>query len=210
MAGEPCRLRIELFDGCWLRPLEESDTEELHALVEANRDYLSRWMPWAAGQTLEDTMAFIQRTRQQLAANDGFQIAVIEDGYVVGVVGFHGLCWQHRSTRMGYWLAESAQGRGIMTRAVRALIAHAFGTWGLHRVEIRAGVGNAPSRAIPERLGFKQEGVIQGGERIGDRYVDQVVYAMLAREWASVSGGHLCSLDVDCANSAPAPDRAEP
>ncbi|HWY19393.1 MAG TPA: GNAT family protein [Solirubrobacteraceae bacterium] len=175
--------RIEVADGRWLRLLEESDAQELYAVVEANRDNLTRWMPWAAGQTLEDTLTFIQRTREQLANNDGFQTAVVEGGRIAGVVGFHGVSWQHRSTSIGYWLAESAQGHGTMTRAVEALVDHAFGTWGLHRVEIRAAVDNARSRAISERLGFTQEGVAREAERMGERYVGQVVYSMLASEW---------------------------
>jgi ribosomal-protein-serine acetyltransferase len=176
-------LHIPLSDGRQLRLIEEADAEEVYALVRANRAYLARWMPWAAGQTLADTLAFVGRTRAQLAANDGFQTAVVEDGRIVGVVGFHGVSWQHRSTTVGYWLAEAAQGRGTMTRAVRALVDHALGTWRLHRVEIRAGVENARSRAIPERLRFTQEGVLRETELVGDRYVDQVVYAMLAGEW---------------------------
>ncbi|MGH2854848.1 MAG: GNAT family N-acetyltransferase [Solirubrobacteraceae bacterium] len=175
--------RIALSDGRQLRLLEESDAEELYAVVEANRDYLARWMPWAGGQTLEDTLAFIGHTRSQLASNNGFQTAVVEGGRIAGIVGFHGVSWQHRSTSVGYWLAESAQGRGTMTRAVRALVDHALGAWRLNRVEIRAGVGNARSRAIPERLGFTQEGVLRDAELVGDRYVDQAVYAMLASEW---------------------------
>jgi len=152
--------------------------------VEANRDHhLARWMPWATGQTLEDTLAFTRRTREQLASNDGFQTAVIGDGRIVGVIGFHGISWEHRSTSIGYWLAESAQGRGTMTRSVRALVDHALRTWRLHRVEIRAAVDNTRSRAIPERLGFAQEGVAREVERVGERYVDQVVYSMLASEW---------------------------
>ena len=83
------------------------------------------------------------------------------------------------STSIGYWLAESAQRRGTMTRAVQTLLDHAFGVWQLHRVEIRAAVNNTRSRAIPERLGFNQEGVLRAAERIGKRYTDQVVYAML-------------------------------
>jgi ribosomal-protein-serine acetyltransferase len=178
-------LSFELSEGRGLRLLEESDAAELHALIAANRDYLARWMPWAGGQTLTDTSAFIGRTREQLANNDGFQTAVIQDGQIVGVVGFHAVSWEHRSTSMGYWLAESAQGAGAMTRAVGALVDHALESWQLHRVEIRAGVENTPSRAIPERLGFTQEGILCEAERVGERYVDLAVYAMLAGGWST-------------------------
>jgi ribosomal-protein-serine acetyltransferase len=71
-----------------------------------------------------------------------------------------------------------------MTEAVRALVAYAFEVWKLNRVEIRAAVANVRSRAIPERLGFKQEGVLRQAERIGDRFEDLVVYSMLAGEWS--------------------------
>jgi RimJ/RimL family protein N-acetyltransferase len=178
--GQRCGLRVELSTGRWLRLLEESDAQELYAAIELNRDYLTRWMPWAAGQTLDDTLVFIQRTREQLARNDGFQTAIIEDGRIAGVVGFHGVSWERRSTSIGYWLVESAQGRGAMTHAVRALVDHAFGTWRLHRVEIRAAVDNTRSRAIPERLKFIYEGLAREAELIGDRYVDQIIYAALA------------------------------
>ncbi|MFZ2112632.1 MAG: GNAT family N-acetyltransferase [Solirubrobacteraceae bacterium] len=183
----PCSLRVQLPTGQWLRLLEESDAQELYSVIEANRDRLARWMPWAAGQTLDDTLVFIRDTREQLARNDGFQTAVIDDGRIVGVVGFHGISWQHRSTSIGYWLADSAQGHGTMTQAVRALVDHAFGTWRLHRVEIRAGVDNMRSRAIAERLGFTQEGVAHEAERVGGRYVDQVVYAI--RDEPAVGNG---------------------
>ncbi|HET9678322.1 MAG TPA: GNAT family N-acetyltransferase [Solirubrobacterales bacterium] len=119
-----------------LRPLQAVDAAELHALVEASRDYLSRWLPWAAGQELKDTEAFIAETEAQLARNDGFQAAIAPDGPINGVVGFHSVDWTNRNTTIGYWLAEKAQGRGIMTTAVGALVDHAFGEWNLHRIEI--------------------------------------------------------------------------
>jgi ribosomal-protein-serine acetyltransferase len=49
-------------------------------------------------------------------------------------------------------------------------------------VEIHVGTENRKSRAIPERLGFQQEGVLRDYERVGDRYLDIVVYALLAEE----------------------------
>jgi ribosomal-protein-serine acetyltransferase len=183
-AGRPrCELRIELSESRWLRLLDESDAPELYAVIDANRDHLARWMPWAGGQTLDGTLAFIARTREQLAGNDGFQTTVVEDGRIVGVIGFHSVSWQSRCTVVGYWLAEAAQGRGIMTEAVRALVEHAFASWRLHRVEIRAALDNSRSRAIPERLAFTRESVAHAAERLGERYLDLAVYAMLADDW---------------------------
>ncbi len=176
-------LPFQLPTGQQLRLLEESDAGELYASIDANRRHLARWLPWAAGQTLQDTVAFIERTRAQVANNDGFQTTIVDDGGIIGMVGFVGFSWQHRSTTVGYWLAEAAQGRGVMTHAVRALTHHAFATWQLNRVEVHAGVENARSRAIPERLGFSQEGILREAELVDDRYIDQAVYAMLAREW---------------------------
>lgn len=174
---------LAVSDECHLRLLEAADAEELYRLIEANRSYLARWMPWAAGQTLGTTREFIGLTRRQAAGDDGFQAALVCDGAIIGMVGFHGVSWPHRSTTIGYWLDEGHQGRGLMTRAVRALVDHALGEWDLHRVEIRAATDNRRSRAIPERLGFRQEGVQREAERIGERYNDLAVYGLLAPEW---------------------------
>jgi ribosomal-protein-serine acetyltransferase len=174
---------LAVTDECQLRLLEEADSEELYRVIEANRAYLARWMPWAAAQTPETTLEFILATRRQAAADDGFQAALVCDGAIIGIAGFHSVNWQHGSTTIGYWLAEQHQGRGLMTRAVRALVDLAFVEWGLHRVEIRAAIDNGGSRAIPERLGFREEGVQREAERIGERYNDLAVYGLLAREW---------------------------
>jgi ribosomal-protein-serine acetyltransferase len=179
----PIACRIALSDGRWLRLLEESDGESLYAVVAANRDHLARWLPWAPGETLESALAFIRRAREQVTNNGGFQAALVEDGQIVGMVGFTALSWQDRSARIGYWLAESAQGRGTMTRAVGVLTDHALGTWQLDRVEIRVASENTRSRAIPERLGFRLERVLHDAQRVGDSYIDHAVYGMRSSTW---------------------------
>ena len=175
-------LRLALTDACHLRLFEESDVDEFHALIEANRAHLSPWMPWV-GQPREETLAFIRSTRRQIADNDGLQTVIVCDGRLAGAVGFHGVDWKSRATSIGYWLAEPHQGKGIMTRAVRALVEHAFSAWQLNRVEIQVAPENRRSRAIPERLGFREEGTRRAAELVGERYLDSVVYGMLAAEW---------------------------
>jgi ribosomal-protein-serine acetyltransferase len=177
-------LRRDLPGGEHLRLLEESDADELFALTHENRAHLEPWMPWiGATREPEDTLQFIRATRRQLADEDGMQLAIAgADGAIAGVVGFHRVDWANRATTIGYWLAADRQGRGLMTEAVRALVDHAFDDRGLHRIEISAAVGNARSRAVPQRLGFREEGVRRDAERHGERYLDLVVYALLATD----------------------------
>lgn len=175
---------FSVFDGVLLRPLEELDVDELHALIVDNRDYLARWMAWAEAQTREDTEAFVRRTGAQVEADNGFQQAIVCDGRIGGVVGLLGIEPLSRSTSIGYWLAEGQQGRGIMTTAVGALVDYAFGALDLNRVEIRVATENRRSRAIPERLGFTQEAVFRRAERVSTRQLDMAVYSVLAAEWS--------------------------
>jgi ribosomal-protein-serine acetyltransferase len=163
--------------------LEEADARELHGLIEANRAHLARWLPWAAGQTFEDTLDFIRGTRSQAKENEGFQTAIVTAKGIAGVIGYVSLDWANRSTRVGYWLDEGQQGRGTMTAAVRQLADHALTAWRLNRVEIIVATGNRRSRAIPERLDFREEGTLRQFQLVGGRYLDCISYSMLAADW---------------------------
>ena len=174
---------FELSDAVRLRQLEDGDADELYALVDANRAYLAPWMPWAEGQTRAGTLEFIRTSRRQLEAENGFQVGLTVDERLAGTLGYHSVDRHDLRANIGYWLAQERQGQGLMTGAVRALVDYAFEEWGLHRVEIRTAVENSRSRALCERLGFVEEGVLREVERIGDRYNDLVVYAMLEPQW---------------------------
>lgn len=177
---------LPIAPGAVLRPFKASDAGELTETIAANREHLARWLPWAQSHGFEDSIEYLDRKRAQIEANDGFEGAIVLDGRIVGGAGFHGVDWINRSSSIGYWLAADAVGRGLMSGAVAALLGHAFEVWELHRVIIEAVVDNARSRAIPERLGFREEALLREAKLIGGRYEDAVLYAMLAPEWSSL------------------------
>ncbi|HEX2128892.1 MAG TPA: GNAT family protein [Solirubrobacterales bacterium] len=172
-------MRFDLGADLELRSLRTEDARELYAVVEANRDHLSRWMPWAPGQTLSGTEVFIRSAIRQERDHEGFQLALVDRGEICGVTGFHRVDHENNTTSVGYWLAADRQGRGLMTRAVGVLVDYAFDELGLHRIELRAAPGNAPSRALAERLGFTAEGLLREAERFGREYRDLILYARL-------------------------------
>jgi ribosomal-protein-serine acetyltransferase len=169
-----------------LRILEERHAEEIYAAVDRNRARLRQWMPWLdASRGPDDVKTFIRDSLHQFANNDGFHAGIFVDGKFAGTIGFHGVNWLNRRTTLGYWIDEAFEGRGLMTAAVRTLTDHAIHAWKLNRVEIQAAVGNARSRAIPERLGFTLEGTLRQSGWLYDHFVDLVVYSVLAGEWVS-------------------------
>jgi ribosomal-protein-serine acetyltransferase len=175
-------VHIQLSDDLELRPLTEADLDELHALVEANREHLAPWMPWAADQQLEGTQHFLRTTAEKRQRGEALDSAIVLDGRIAGSAGFPRIDPVARTGEIGYWIAEEHQGRGLMTRVVIALIHHGFDELGLHRVEIRAAADNTRSRAIPERLGFTQEGMLREAELVGGRRHDLAVYGLLATD----------------------------
>lgn len=163
---------------------EPRHADELFALVDNNREHLRRWLGWIKDDYgIAETRNFIRRAQEQWADNDGYNLTIVYRGAIAGGVGQHSIRELHRSTSIGYWLGAQFEGKGIMTRACRALVSISFSVQNLHRVEIRAATGNARSQHVAERLGFSREGVIRDVEWLYDHYVDHVVYGMLAHDW---------------------------
>lgn len=170
-------MRFELHDGAYLRELRLDDLDGLYATARANHAHLAPWMPWAVEMRRSETEAWVATSVEA-----GDQFVLIAGGAIAGAIGFHRIDRRNAATSLGYWLGKDHQRTGLMTAAVRALISLAFGEWELHRVEICCAPGNARSRAIPERLGFTEEGVRRDGERFPDGFRDLVVYSLLATD----------------------------
>jgi len=171
-------------DDLCLELLRPENAEELFSLTEKHRQYLREWLPWLDNNKyLQNTVDFIKYSRKQYKDSTSMHLAIRYKDNIVGIIGFHKVDWINHSTSIGYWLTEEYQGRGIVTKSCKSLMDYAFGSLGMNRVEIRCAVENSRSRAIPERLGFREEGVAREAEWLYDHYVDHTVYSMLRSEW---------------------------
>lgn len=167
-----------------LRLLNLYHAEEIFRSIDSSRDYLKMYLPWVDNTiSVSDTREFIVASRKQYAANNGFDAGIWYKGEFAGVIGFHSINRNIKSISIGYWLNERFVGKGIMTKACKEFIDYAFNILDFNRVEIQCAITNLKSRAIPERIGFSQEGIIRDGELLRGSYVDCVIYGMLKREW---------------------------
>jgi len=183
---------LKIDDGLELRLLEEQHAETVFAVVDRNRAYLRQWLPWLdLSVSADDTRNFIRKSLNEFANGEGLVAGVWENGQVIGAIGYNFIDRSNRVAHIGYWLAFERQGKGVMTRACRAMIDYAFSELKLNRIEIRCATGNTKSCAIPQRLGFKKEGVQRQAEWLYDNFVDLEIYGMLASEWPNANQGEL-------------------
>ena len=174
---------INVDDEIAIRPVSASDADGLFEIVDANRAYLARWLPWVDSiRTVEDERRWVGRMADQDGHDREQPYAIVYKGAVVGAIGIT-VEPLNRSGEIGYWIAEDMQGHGIVTRACRALVDHAFRSQELHRLFIRPATENRRSRAIPERLRFVPEGTQRQALCVSGKFYDAAVYSMLAPEW---------------------------
>lgn len=167
-----------------LRPLMKHHAEEIFATVDAHRSSLGQWMDWVdSHQSIEDTASFIKTTLQHYRDYDGLNAGIWYEGVFCGEVSFNSWSLKNYKADVGYWLADSFIGKGIMTKAVRALIHYGFDVVGIHRIELLCAIHNERSCAIAERLNFTHEGILRRGERVRNQYYDVNAYAILKTDW---------------------------
>jgi ribosomal-protein-serine acetyltransferase len=173
-------LTLPVAPGLHLTQLHPDDTEELFALTDTNRDHLRRWLPWLdATRVAATTAKFIAQTQREATAGTGLHFAIYEQTIIVGMIGYVRIDSVNRGAYIGYWLADDAQGRGIMTRAVTTLYTYGFAKMDLHRQVILCAEKNTASCAVAERCGFQFEGVSRDAEWLYDACVSLRVYARL-------------------------------
>ena len=167
-----------------LRPIAESDAAAHFAVIDASRDHLRRWLPFIDGSRSEaDSADFIRYALEVQAAGTGMYFAILADGELAGVIGYHNIDRDNRIATVGCWLGTAYQGRGLAHAAYRAVIEIAFEELGLNRVQMFVSPDNDRSNRAKERLGMTREGLIRAAEWLYDRYVDHCIWSILADEW---------------------------
>jgi ribosomal-protein-serine acetyltransferase len=171
-------------NGIELRRVSAVDCDKLYAAIDRNRARLRTWLPWVSHTFQQsDLFEFIRQRELDNAARVSLTTTIWCAGQLCGAIGLHAIDQRHRSSSIGYWLDEAYEGRGIMTRACRAIVNEGFREYGLHRIEIRCATGNSGSSAIARRLGFIEEGILREAEWLYDHWVDLRVFSMLEQDW---------------------------
>jgi RimJ/RimL family protein N-acetyltransferase len=170
---------VELRDGdLLLRPWTEDDVPAL--AVACNDPEIAYWIPpIPSPYTEEDARAFVSG---EVRPGESYSLAMALDGRIAGGIGMGVNVHDYRG-RIGYWVAASARGRGVCTRALRLLSRHAVEELALQRLELITDPDNAASQRVAEKVGFQREGVLRAHLRHPDgRIRNSLMFSLLPGE----------------------------
>jgi [ribosomal protein S5]-alanine N-acetyltransferase len=168
----------------YLRPPVARDYEAWTSLRSSSQVFLQPWEPqWASDELTRD--AFRRRLKayaEATKAGTGAPHLIFrhDDDTLVGGININNIqrgIAQYAS--VGYWIGQPYAQRGYMHDALRAVLAHAFTTLRLHRIEANCLPSNAASRALLEKTGFHLEGQSRAFLKINGAWEDHLRYAMI-------------------------------
>jgi ribosomal-protein-serine acetyltransferase len=179
-------LSLQIDDDVRLADLEPWHAEQLAGLLRAHGPDFYDWLPWEGFEQVDAARGFLEGFAKS-RGETGRRIFGIWVGHeLLGATLFPSFNPRSATAEVGVLLASTARGRGIVTRAVAAMLDWAFDERGVHRVEWKCAPGNAPSRRMAQRLGFTHEGTLREVFPVREERQDLEVWAVLSREWSGL------------------------
>ena len=170
-----------------LRPFVEDDFGALQDLY--GRPEVVRWLYWEPLEA-DGVRELLDRIKPMTGFSDEtdalrLAITLPDAGAAIGDVSLRRLSREHAQGEIGFTLLPAHQGNGYATEASLALLRYGFEDQGLHRIVGRAELRNDASVRVLERLGMRREAELHENEWVKGEWQGEVVYAMLAAEWAA-------------------------
>lgn len=159
-----------------LRPWNINDLDSL--VSNANNKKIAQYMTdqFPHPYTIEKGKAFIEFATK----GSPLHIFAIDiNGKAVGGIGVHPqMDIQCKNAELGYWLAESFWGKGIVTKAIGQMIDYGFKNFDIDRIFARPFGTNKGSQRVLEKSGFVLEARFEKTLFKNGEYLDELVYAV--------------------------------
>jgi ribosomal-protein-alanine N-acetyltransferase len=165
-----------------LRDLRASDAPSLFALLTTEE--VSRFIS-PPPTTVEGFERFIAWTHRERAAGKYACFAVTLKGYdtAIGIFQVRDLKSGFDTAEWGFAIGSEFWGTGVFEKGARLVLEFAFSTLGVRRLEARAAVQNGRGHGALLKMGAVQEGVLRQSFEKKGRYLDQVLFAILAKDY---------------------------
>lgn len=127
-------------------------------LVEDDREDLEYWMPYLKYIRTPEEADLHVTGNHVMDFYQGERVYEIWDdqGNVAGLISLHTAKKSVQSVEIGYWIAKSFRGQGIVTNVCQYLISYTFIRFSeINQIILKCAHENVPSQAVAKRLKFQ-------------------------------------------------------
>jgi RimJ/RimL family protein N-acetyltransferase len=166
-----------------LREFCDSDLSDLYAIYGDN---VVQRFEQGRPDTLEETRARLEASIRFAAEKPRrrwyFAVTHPRDNWVIGRVSLRLQAYGKREYEIGWTVHRSYWGQGIASEAAGVVLDFAFRNIGAHRVVAFCNAENRASERVMQKLGMTKEGHLREAIWLGDRWWDELVYAILEQD----------------------------
>ena len=166
-----------------LRFLNEADLPAIYDIF-SHPEVMRYWSypPWIDRSQAQQWLVHVL---EGYRSGDALQLAIERsaDHILTGTCALFHFHAASRRAEIGYALGRPHWGSGYMHEALQALVAYAFHTLDLNRLEADIDPRNLASAQTLERLGFLKEGYLRDRWIVNEEVSDTALYGLLRREW---------------------------
>jgi len=183
---------------CW----SPADARLLRACLDDNDQHLRPWIPFMKDEprNLEQTAEWLRSIRSGFDLRQNYRYAVFDkrgenllgENMLLGRVG-------KGAFEIGYWTDRHAAGKGFASEATCALIRVAFEIERADRLEIHCEPENAPSAAIPRKLGFTHDATLpRRASNSEGKICDLMIWSLFKEDYPATPAAKTSYQAFDC------------
>jgi len=174
-------------DGLGFRPVEREDIEHIRCIrndpstwiyltdvTQINERQQERWFEGLLDDHTRLYFSIVEETKD-------FPISV--EGDFCGFIRMDQIDMNNRSVRVGLDIVPEKRGKGLGTRAFRALLKFCFDHWNMHRLWLCVLEDNEVALRLYRRIGFHEEGRLRKSVFRDGRWKDYIVMSILKDEY---------------------------
>lgn len=170
-----------------MRPLQLEDVPAF-AAYRSDPD-VARYQSWDTSYSAADGERLVAAQQGATFGEPGpwMQIAALDraTGELRGDCAVRVVTEQPRTAEVGVTFAPAAQGTGLATEALGAVVARLFEQHDIHRVYAEADDRNSAVHRLLERLGLRCEARLVEADYFKGEWTTLRTYAILRREWTA-------------------------
>lgn len=166
-----------------LRQIATDDVNEVLEL-RGNPETM-KYIPRPLAKTAEDALVHIKMIDDKIINNEGINWAITLKGTtkLIGIIGHYRIQPENHRCEIGYMILPQYNGQGIVTEAIKVVLAYGFDDLQMHSIEAVIDPDNIASERVLQKNGFTKEAHFLENELYEGKFCDTVIYSLLKRNF---------------------------